>query len=360
MGNNTAIFLLFIFSFFLSFMWVGCSKDSPTAPPQEVPPPATGVYVLNEGVMGKGNASLSFYVPDSNKVYPDVFSSVNKRGLGDTGNDIVLYKGRVYIVVQQSQKIEVISSTDQKSIGTIQLQGVKSPAKICILNDAKGYVTNLYDRSVTVFNPTTLEIIKERIPVGSYPSGLTAASNKIYVCNSGWGADSTVSVIDAATDQVVKTIVVRRQPSEIVLTSKGELVVKCDGYMDWSNAANNLPGWLVIIDPARDTSVASFQIPLSKYGNPGHMAISSTGKGFVKTSPGILTFQANTRMLDSTLVVVSPTVYSFGWDDAAERLYVTDARDYSSIGDVTIYDSRGSKQTSFSAGIIPGTLAFKR
>jgi YVTN family beta-propeller protein len=338
----------------------GCSKDDPVTPPKETPATTKGVYVVNEGNSGKNNSTITFYVPDSNKVYQDIFASVNNRPLGDTGNDIVIYKDRIYIVVQQSQKMEVLSALDQKSIGTIQLQGSKSPAKVYIFNDAKGYVTNLYDKSVTVFNPMTLEIIKDRIVVGLYPSGLTAAANKIYVCNSGWGADSTVSVIDAATDAVIKTIAVERQPSEIMLASNGELVVKCDGYTDWGNSANNLPGGLVMIDPSTDAVSGSISVSLEKNGFPGHMALSADGTGYLQTTKGIVPFHSVSRTLDTVAVVSSQSIYSFTLDDVKGRLYVTDAKDYSMGGQVSVFDRQGAKITSFQAGIIPGAIAFRR
>ena len=107
----------------------------------------------------KSNASLSYFIPDSQKVYQDVYYSANNRALGDAANDIVINQNRAYIVVNNSHKIEVVSTETNKSLGTIQLPN-KSPRRIVIYNSNLGYVSNWNDNSITVFNPTTLEIIK--------------------------------------------------------------------------------------------------------------------------------------------------------------------------------------------------------
>ena len=110
----------------------------------------SGVSLLNEREFGKSNSTLSFYIPDSNKVYPDIFSSVNNRPLGDVGNDMVIYGNKGYIVVNNSNKIEVIAIDTNKALGTMAVAG-STPCKLAIMNDAKGYITNLYKGTVTSF-----------------------------------------------------------------------------------------------------------------------------------------------------------------------------------------------------------------
>ncbi|MFA6541459.1 MAG: DUF5074 domain-containing protein, partial [Bacteroidota bacterium] len=220
----------------------GCKKnDIPVDSSNPVPALTKGVYVLNEGNYGRSNASLTFYSPDSNVAFQDVFGSVNKRPLGDTGNDIVLYGTKGFIVVNHSHKIEVFSTEDNTSLGTIQLPN-KSPRYIAVVNAAKAYVTNWGDNSVSIFNPTTLAVEKDSIAVGSAPEGITVVNGKVYVCNSGKGSDSTVTVIDAVTDAVVKQIFVGKGPETIGVDADGDIFVQCSGYSDWSNPANDSPG----------------------------------------------------------------------------------------------------------------------
>lgn len=75
----------------------GCTKNDPTAPPLDNPTAATGIYILNEGGFSKSNASLTLYVPDSQKVYSDVFYAANGRSIGDVANDMVLHLSLIHI-----------------------------------------------------------------------------------------------------------------------------------------------------------------------------------------------------------------------------------------------------------------------
>src|SRR3990172_2501093 len=118
----------------------GC-KTSGTDTPPETPPHTKGVYVLNEGNFGRPNSTLSFYVPDSNSTYQDVFGTVNSRSIGDTGNDIVLFGTKGFIVVNNSHKVEIFSTENNASLGTVQLPN-KSPRHIAVASETKAYVTN--------------------------------------------------------------------------------------------------------------------------------------------------------------------------------------------------------------------------
>jgi len=281
--------------------------------------------------------------------------------LGDVANDMVLFGGRGYIVVNNSQKIEVISLLDQKSVGTVVIPGSKSPYKLAIVNSLKAYVTNLYDNSLTEFDPTSLQITQERILVGNNPEGIALANGKLYVCNSGFGADSTLSVVDPAADVVVNTISVGLSPSEIAADASGHLVVKCDGSYNFSDPNLDTPGRLVLIDSRNDVVLASVVLPLGVYGHPGRMTLSSNGYGYFAGRSGVMRFD-----IGNGTITVNPTpfatvsAYGLAIDDVSNRLYATDAKDYVQPGDVLVYGQNGQEITRFLAGIIPGTIVFKR
>ena len=101
----------------------GCVRD-PVGPELTVPLPSTkGIYVLNEGNFGRGNSTLTFYDDASRTVYQDVYSAVNSRPLGDVGNSIVIRNGRIYIVVNNSNKVEILDEATNASVGTVEIGG---------------------------------------------------------------------------------------------------------------------------------------------------------------------------------------------------------------------------------------------
>lgn len=341
-----------------SFSIIGCTDDDPTAPVQENPLVTSGVYILNEGGFNKSNASLSIFVPDSHRVYADVFAAANSRALGDVGNDIVLYDNKAFIVMNNSHRIEVISAVTHASLGTIDVAG-NSPYKLTIVSATKGYITNLYKGTVTAFNPTSLAVLKDGIKVGANPQGIIAAGGNVFVCNSGYGADSTISVIDPAKDSVIATIAVTASPTDIAVDADGDLIVVSYGVGSYPDPSKESPGALTVIDPKSLAVTATIPLPLAAYGHPSELTISKYGYGFTVVKNGILKFDTRTNtVISQSFIPVTP--YAIAVDDATERLYTGDARDFNSNGLLRVFSKSGAQVDSATVGIIPGTIVFKR
>lgn len=70
---------------------------------------ATGdrIYILNEGLQGKNNSTLTMLDVKTGEVVQNYFSAVNDMGLGDTANDIMIYGGKMYITVSTDNIIWV-------------------------------------------------------------------------------------------------------------------------------------------------------------------------------------------------------------------------------------------------------------
>ena len=358
MKNRNSIFAGCLF---LTIATLAGCQSNPAGPSGSAPGAPTGVYVINEGNFQRGNATLTFYMPDSNKAFQNVFALANGRDLGDTGNDIAVFGGKAYIVVSGSQKVEVISTVDHKSAGTFQMSGQRTPYDIVVLSDAKAYVTNLMDSSITCFNPSTLQVVFDRIKVGANPQGIAMANGKLYVCNSGFGYDNSVTVLNAGTGTLIKTIVVGDSPSEVGVGLDNVVIVKCDGKSDFSNSANDTPGTIAVINSDNDVIIIKAILPLVTYGHPGHMTVSSKGYGYFGGKTGIIRFSFTGSTLNVEGTPFS-TMQAYGLtvDDATDRLYATDPKDYVQTGEVVVYDSKGVEYKRFAAGIIPGAIAFKQ
>lgn len=325
----------------------GCKKSESIS--SEIPT-LKGVYVLNEGNFGRNNSTLTYYIPDSNVVYEDVFYRVNGRELGDTGNDIVISGNKVYIVVNNSDKIEIIESKTHKSLGTILIPQA-SPYKIALLGD-KGYITNLYRGAVTVIDLTTNSILKDTIKVGDNPTGIFAINGKIYVANSGFGYGKNVSIIDAKTNKVVKTITLWDGPDAFALDQMNRLWVLCYGsYGDWQNPNDDTDGKLYAIDINTDAVVDSILIG----GHPSRLAIFEDYAYTIKNGNIV---RINLKTKDKNENFIQGNFYSIGIDALNKLLYCADAKDYVQKGEIYIYDLSGKFVKKFQAGVIPGSFAF--
>jgi hypothetical protein len=102
-------------------------------------------------------------------------------------------------------------------------------------------------------------------------------------------------------------------------------------------------------------------LPLATYGHPGKMVVGSKGFGYFVGKTGIIrfSFTGTTLSIEGT-PFSTIQAYSLTLDNATDRLYATDAKDYVQLGEVAILDSQGKEIKRFTAGIIPGAIAFKQ
>ncbi|WP_259070177.1 DUF5074 domain-containing protein [Mucilaginibacter sp. X4EP1] len=335
----------------LSFILASCHKDKKVTPVTVVA--TSGLYVLNQGLFQDNNSTLSFYNYTNQQTTADVFSAVNGRGLGDTGNDIEIYGSKTYIVVNVSSTIEVIDTKTAKSIAQIKLfngSTAREPRDIVFYKN-NAYVT-AYDGTVAVIDTTTLTV-GQSITVGNSPEQLTVANGKLYVANSGGlnypNYSNTVSVINLSTNTVTKTLTVGLNPQNVVADAYGNVYVLSAG--DYNTVGSSL----AIIDDNADVVKSQANFDGSNMAIQGDNIFFTTSANKVEiynaksqsiTNPGFIT--------DGTVITTPYTVTS---DGTTGEVFVTDAKDYISNGTLYAFDKTGKKEYSITVGINPGKIA---
>ncbi len=344
-------------SFFLRLtlmvIFFACKKDN--NPTVVVPPAKSGVYVLNQGLYGANNTTFTYYDFSASTAVTDYFRNVNGFGLGDTGSDFVIYGTRIFIVVNNSGYVAVAKTLNTAFLDTISFisSGINRGPENIVASGGKIFVSST-DGTVAVIDTTTLAIQKF-ITVGSNPAQMTVSGNNLYVSNTGgFGVyfDSTVSVIDLGSLTETKKIRVGINPGSITADSSGNLYVVCTG--DYGAIAPSLvkvslTSGLVV------KSVDSALGAIRYYNN----SLITTGGSLGTANVGILntTELAATRpsfIVDGT-VIKNP--YGIDVDPATGDLYVCDAKDYVSSGEVFCFTQTGTKKFSFS--VSPGLNPFK-
>jgi YVTN family beta-propeller protein len=129
-----------------------------------------------------------------------------------------------------------------------------------VMNNAtnKLYVTNRADGTVTIINGATNQVIKT-LPVGPHPVGadVNPLTNRIYIANYGNRTGNTVSVIDGNTDTVMTTITVQYGPILTAvnpITNKIYAVNRCStDPNDCVNDGSGVNGSLSVIDGTTNT-----------------------------------------------------------------------------------------------------------
>ena len=325
-----------------------CSDDDGSSP-VPVPETARALYILNEGTFQRANASLSMYLTDSSQVFHDVFSSAAGRPLGDVGNSLTAHDGKLWIVVNNSHRIEVMDMTTREAVTSIACPDGASPRHIVFGPDGNGYVSNLYRNSVSVLDPATGSFTAE-IPVGSNPDGMAISRGHLYVANSGFGADNTVSVIDLATNTVVHTLVVGDYPATILPMNDDAVAVLCTGaYNDFNDPMDDTPGRLFILDTQQRAVVDSLEIG----GHPSRLARDNSGHLYTLNG-GVTRIHLASKTV--TADFIPGFFYGLCVDTEDQRIYVSNPVDYVQAGTVEYYSLAGSKFGSIDAGVVPGAM----
>lgn len=333
----------------------GCEKD-PTGPDENGNgnKKLNGAFIMNEGLYGQSNGSLSFYSFEENKVYNNIFKAANNRSLGDVVNSMTLHDTLGFIIVNNSNKIEVISTNTWKSVVTINLPAGSSPRHLVIDDNNRAYVTNLFANSVSVINLNNYQIEKT-IAVGANPEEIIIAQGKAYVANSGFGQANTVSVIDLSMLEVIKNIKVGDNPIYLEIDNDDEINVLCQGrWPSWTDTTDKgTDGGLYVIDPSADVVVDSLNLS----GHPAGLTLDGNGTGFFIGSTGVVSYSTETNeIIDNQLI--SDIFYDMEADPVTQQIFALDAVDFTQSGTLHIYDFQGNLQSSFTVGLIPGAVTF--
>ncbi|MEM7382079.1 MAG: Calx-beta domain-containing protein, partial [Bacteroidota bacterium] len=218
-----------------------------------------GILVMHEGNFFGGNASVSFVSDDLSTSTNSIFTEVNEEALGDTAQSMGFDGDMAYIVVNNSQTVEVVNRFSFESVGTVDA-GLLNPRYIAFAN-GKGYVTNWGDGTdpnddyVAVIDLTSYTV-ESTISVPEGPEWILANGNTIYVAHQGgFNQNNIVSVIDATTNMTGTPITVADRPNSMQLVGD-ELWVLSGGNPAWTG--NETAGQLDKIDTTTNTVDTTF------------------------------------------------------------------------------------------------------
>jgi hypothetical protein len=350
-------------SFFLLLTFaLSCSKNPIREETTTVNPPPVnnsyqnGIFIVNEGNYNWGNASITF-INTEDSVEQDVFKTHNNRSLGDVAESMRAFNGKGFILVNNSNKIEVVSLKDFTSVRSIT--GFNSPRFMTIVDSTKAYVTNM-QKDISVIDLTTLTI-KKSITTGCWTESLIQFNNFMFVSAIGIMNNPTahrnarILVIDTKSDMIVDSIKIGKEPVSMVIDKKDKIWVLCTGGYDHFE-----PPTLVRIDPSIHAVDKTFSFPNSD-ATPSRLCINANKDTLYFLNNGVYQMPVS-----STTIPTSPFIpadqhlfYGLAIQPSNGNIFVSDAKDYIQNGVVYQYNQiTGSLLRTFPAGRIPGSFCF--
>lgn len=351
---------LAILAIFGLLLFTSCQKEDAVDPVPATGTYSEGIFILNEGNYGSGNSSVSF-LNSEGEMSQSVFSAQNSgQALGDTGQSLGFYGDLAFVVLNVSNKIEVVNRNSFEEVAAIT-SGLNNPRYISFY-DGKAYVTNWGDGTnpdddfVAVINAETFAVEK-KISVAEGPEQIVEAGGEIYVAHpGGYSFSNKISVIDPENDVVADTIEVGEVPNSLEV-SGNYLWVSCSGLPSY--ASEETAGKIAKIDLSTNEVTAELQLPKAT-DHPANLEVADDSV-YYTLGNSVYSFQADASVLPSSesfnLEEVS-VLYGFEVKDGL--LYAASANpDFTGNGKLLIYQASGGKLlNSFETGINPGGIYF--
>ncbi|GHT16226.1 hypothetical protein AGMMS4956_18080 [Bacteroidia bacterium] len=356
----------FYISALCALAFMACRKDD-VNPSAKITISAPGFYVLNQGVMGVNSATLDYYDINASTYYLNIYPAINPnvvKELGDVGNDLKIYGGKMYAVINGSNKVEVMHAKTAVRIEQVDIPNCRNitfaggyayvssyagPVDFGGTNQ-RGYVAKI--------DTATLQKVGECL-VGYQPECLAVVGNKLYVANSGGYQavrDSTLSVIDLSSfTETTKRLPVGINPDVVQADRHGNLWGTTRGnyvdieptlyYVDNQEVVHTLP-----------SAAANFCI----VGDSLYFYATDYDENFdIVASYGIVNISTktvvNTQLIADGTSIVTP--YGIAVNPITKDIYITDAKDYVSPGELYCFGTNGTLKWHETTGELPAKIA---
>ena len=353
-----------------------------------------GMYLLNEGNMGSNKATID-YLDFCNGTYiRNIYGERNPnviKELGDVGNDIQVYGNRLYAVINCSHKVEVMDLHTCRRIGQIDIPNcryIRFQGDKAYVSSYVGPVSidpNAQLGAIFEVDTATLSVTR-KVTVGYQPEEFEIIGNYLYVANSGGYRapeyDSTLSIVDLTDFRQVKKIPVcvnphrvrKDQYNRLWITSRGDhkdVQPQLVCFQPLSNSSSERP---IGGTPSNSHIVASYNISPSEMVIVGDSMYYYGSHWSDETMSNQITYGAfNIQSSITNNQYPISNIQSFITDGTEKNIkipygiqvnpyngdiYITDAKNYVSSGQLHCYSREGKRKWSVRTGDIPAHMCF--
>jgi|SRR5690554_2230929 len=297
-----------------------------------------GYFITNEGNFNKLNGAVSHISSDFNTISNDIFQSANGKSIGDVVQSMVVYGDYAFVIVNNSNTIEVVDKKTFQSVHTIT-EELSSP-NYAVINNNKLYVTSLYDSTVNVYNAEDYSFIK-KIELDFAAGGIVSLNNYVYTANGFYSGGMSVEIINTTTDTNTKDLVFDSKINGIEANGHSVYVLETS---ETSSKITKING---------ENTLEQIDLP---HANARYLAADNS-KLYYTAGTGIYQLSDVLTETSSKLFDVASNGDSFsilyGFEVFDGKIFTSDANGFTDKGSVTIYNEDGSKIKEFNVGVGP-------
>lgn len=310
----------------------------------------TQTYVLCEGNFNSLNSSLWSINSDFTYVDGPIYWNQSNNPLGDTGQSLKIYNNKLYIIMNNSNTIEIANISNGFQYETSINIPNAGPRDIEIINNI-AYVSCWYLNGILCIDLDDYCFIDTLICNG-LPEDLLYYNDKLYssiTMNPDWSSSDKVLEFDLSTGVpfVNNTFTVITGPEELV-AFQNSIYVSSTYYDDaWNTYAGNSKIDLF----TNEVTTKDFGITFLF----GRDITVLNNKVYRVYNMGICSLSDSLTMNPDDQIGNYSTIYSMA---SYNSLIYFGLSDYTAPDNVVIVDSNGNEIKNFQVGAIPGSFAF--
>lgn len=342
----------------VSLVIVACEDDEPH---QTTSVNMTeGLYIVNEGNWGAGNATVSYYNPQTKEVKNEVFYLANGMRLGDVAQSMTVSGNVAWIVVNNSNVVYAVDVATMKELGRVD-EGLVSPRAVCVVSADKVYVSQMYSNKIAIVDIHTYEVTgyiecSNMDPMGGSTEVMVKSDGYVYV--SCWSYQKEILKIDIAKDEVVSSVEVGVQPSSLIMDKNGKLWTLTDGGYE-GNPLGYVAPELVRVDAKTMMVEKRYTFTLGDYVSDISLSVGADTIYWLNNDLYRMSIDDDTLPTKPFLDFGDTYYYSMTVAPKSGDIYVSDAIDYIQSGVVYRYNSKGEYIDDFVVGVCPGYFSWQ-
>jgi hypothetical protein len=334
-------------------LFSACTPDTPN----DVTTFESGVFITNEGAFTGGTGSVSFYNRTIGGIKNDIFGTQNGgAAVGSVLQSMTVIGDKAFLLVNNANKVVVVDAKTFKFQDSIS--GTTLPRYMIDIDDKKAFLSEwgigglkgavkVYDKAAKKFTKT--------IATGNGAERMLKANGGLYVTNiGGFDADSTMALIDIASETVLSKIKVGVNPNSLVQDANGDIWVLCEGLYTATTGK--------LMRVKNNTVVATFDVPQGSKS-----LVTNTAKN-------TLYFISSDAIYQKDLMTTKPVIwkdkpittsafgllYGLGFDDKTNDVYCADAKNFTTNGAVYIFNAdTKTLKDSVKVNVIPNSFWFQ-
>ena len=335
--------LQFIFGFVLLFS-ISCTSEY-----EETIPEITyqnGLLITNEGNFGSPNADVTFITKDLSLMQNDIYkANNNKENLGDVLQTMVLNGDKAYLLLNNSNKIQIVDRYSFKKAGEITAQ-LNNPRYMAIAN-GNLYVSNdKYGgaKFVNVYKLSDNSFVKKiDFASTSTVERVVEAGGNIFVQNASYGFGNTITKINTTTNAIEGTPT--PMPNGDItktITYNSNVYVIAQGTAD---------SYIYQINPAGSIVKTT---TLTGIANGTNLQIDG-GRFYFTSSNKVYSMDMNATAAPTNPIITAVdgganfTLYGFSVIDG--RIFTSDVKGFTQPSEITVYTTGGTVISKFTAGM---------